>query len=62
MDYQPPTTPVAIIMGNERHGLDAAIINEIDQVLSIPMQGNKNSLNVAVTTGIVAHWIVGKFS
>jgi 23S rRNA (guanosine2251-2'-O)-methyltransferase len=46
------TTPSAIIMGSEGSGLRALIKKSCDQLVMIPMQGNIESLNVSVATGV----------
>lgn len=61
-DLQLASEGIAILFGNERHGLDPAIISQVDDIVSIPMQGAKNSLNVAVTTGIISHWLTTKLT
>jgi len=45
---------VALIVGNEVDGLPPSVLNQADQILEIPMQGMKESLNVAIAFGIVA--------
>ncbi|WXT99862.1 MAG: 23S rRNA (guanosine-2'-O-)-methyltransferase RlmB [Catillopecten margaritatus gill symbiont] len=45
-------TPTAIIMGSEGSGLRALTKKSCDQLAMIPMQGNVESLNVSVATGI----------
>jgi len=47
--------PVLLVLGNEVSGIDPAIIELSDQVLHIPMQGKKTSLNVAVAFGIAIY-------
>lgn len=44
---------VAYIFGAEVEGVQSALIAAADQLLEIPMQGMKESLNVSVTAGIV---------
>lgn len=44
----------ALIVGSEVEGLPAEILAEADQIVEIPMQGEKESLNVSVAFGIVA--------
>ena len=46
---------VTIIIGNERAGVDPGILSLCDRVLYLPMAGQKRSLNVAVTFGIVSY-------
>ncbi len=48
---------VALLLGNERFGLDRDVIDQADVILKIPMHGTKNSLNVGVACGIaLASW------
>lgn len=42
----------AILVGNERFGLDINSLKLCDQVVHIPLYGSKNSLNVSIATGI----------
>ena len=49
--------PVAFVVGNERCGIDPAILQQCRQVVSIPMAGVKQSLNVGVAFGIAAYWL-----
>ena len=44
---------VADIFGAEVNGVQKRVIDEADVILEIPMLGNKESLNVSVTAGIV---------
>jgi 23S rRNA (guanosine2251-2'-O)-methyltransferase len=46
------STPSAIIMGSEGSGLRLLTKKSCDQLAMIPMQGNVESLNVSVATGI----------
>jgi len=43
---------VALVVGNEIDGISKEVLNLADQIIEIPMHGRKNSLNVAVATGI----------
>jgi tRNA G18 (ribose-2'-O)-methylase SpoU len=52
-----PNTPIALVVGNEVSGVDPEILNLCDTILEIPMRGQKNSLNVAVSTGIALYKI-----
>jgi TrmH family RNA methyltransferase len=47
------TGPVAIVLGNEAHGLPDAAMACLDRVVSIPMAGDTESLNVAAAGAIV---------
>ncbi|MDO4271795.1 MAG: TrmH family RNA methyltransferase [Candidatus Saccharibacteria bacterium] len=53
-DYQPPIK-VALLLGEEVHGLTPELMSQCDQLLEIPMFGNKESYNVAVATGIALY-------
>lgn len=41
-----PVYPCALILGNERFGIDPDVVAMADEVLVIPSHGTKNSLNV----------------
>ena len=43
----------AVVIGNEGNGLPKEISNKCNNKLTIKMQGNINSLNVAMATGII---------
>jgi len=49
-----------LVVGNEVDGVDKEIRNLTDVFLEIPMQGKKESLNVAIATGIMLWELVGK--
>lgn len=48
------TGDVALVLGNEAHGLDDAAIGRFDETLAIPMRGAVESLNVAVAGSLIA--------
>lgn len=48
---------LALIVGNEKAGVDPGIIALCEYVLALPMMGEKGSLNVAVAFGIAAYWL-----
>ncbi|MDO8493286.1 MAG: RNA methyltransferase [bacterium] len=54
VDYKKfkPEFPMALIMGEEVHGLDKKILDLCDSIIEIPMMGKKESLNVSVATGV----------
>lgn len=54
-DFKADTRPVAFVFGNEITGIDPEILALVDQVIELPMLGQKESLNVAVTVGIVLY-------
>ncbi|MBE0410890.1 MAG: RNA methyltransferase [Anaerolineales bacterium] len=47
-------TPVVLIVGNENFGIDPEILEQCDNLLYIPMSGDKQSYNVAVAFGIAS--------
>jgi len=49
----PGIEPVALILGNELRGVDAAVLAECPFSIEIPQSGIKHSLNVATAAGIV---------
>jgi len=53
-----PKFPLVLILGNEVKGLDKRILKKVNQVVEIPMFGKKESLNVAVTFGVIAYWVI----
>jgi len=46
---------IAFILGNEVSGIPEEVLDIADAILEIPMRGKKESLNVAVATGIVLY-------
>jgi TrmH family RNA methyltransferase len=52
VDYSMPT---AVLMGSERKGMQAALEQRCDRVVSIPMPGAVDSLNLAVATVVVLY-------
>ncbi len=55
VDYKKftPKKDTAFIFGNEITGIEEDIIEKVDTHILIPMQGTKESLNVAVCAGII---------
>jgi tRNA G18 (ribose-2'-O)-methylase SpoU len=46
-------TPILMVFGSEAHGLSPNEIDMIDDQVSIPMQNHVESLNLAVSCGII---------
>lgn len=44
--------PTVFILGNEVEGLPENLLSHCDQIAEIPLSGKKESLNVAVATGV----------
>lgn len=47
--------PVAIIIGSEGEGVNAALLREADALFKIPQFGTTDSFNVSVATGIILY-------
>lgn len=52
-------TPRILIVGNEVTGVDPGLLEQSDEILYIPMQGQKKSFNVAIAFGIAAYALNG---
>jgi tRNA G18 (ribose-2'-O)-methylase SpoU len=48
-----PCFPLALILGNEVRGIPKSLQRVCDEVVEIPMHGEKESLNVSVAVGII---------
>lgn len=46
---------VALIIGNEIHGVKDEILKQMDYIIEVPMHGTKESLNVSVATAIALY-------
>jgi tRNA G18 (ribose-2'-O)-methylase SpoU len=53
-DFKVPDS-VAYIMGSETEGVPEEVLEIVDVILEIPMLGQKESLNVSVSAGIVLY-------
>jgi TrmH family RNA methyltransferase len=49
--------PLILLMGSERHGLSDEMMASCDVMVRIPMLGRSDSLNLAVSTGIMLYEI-----
>ena len=52
------THDLVIVVGSETNGLSAEVLGLCSNVLEIPMQGIKNSLNVSVAVGIALYALI----
>ncbi len=50
--------PCAIVMGSEDNGIYPALMKICDEKIKIPMQGDFESLNVSVATGIILYEVM----
>ena len=48
----------AIVLGNEVTGVTPRVLGDVDEVVEIPMEGGKNSLNVAAAGAVVAYEVL----
>jgi TrmH family RNA methyltransferase len=51
-DYRPP---LILLMGNEQEGLSEKLASACDTLVRIPMRGRADSLNLAVSTGLMIY-------
>ena len=54
VDYKKfkPEFPMALVLGEEVRGIQKNTLEKCDQIIEIPMMGEKESLNVSVATGV----------
>lgn len=52
------TGPIGLVIGNEGEGVSKLVRENCDFITSIPMQGDIDSLNASVATGVLAYEIV----
>ena len=57
-----PCKKIALVLGEEVHGLTPKLRDTCDDLVEIPMFGQKESLNVAVATGIVLYYFTATHS
>lgn len=53
-EYKPPAK-IALLVGEEVHGITPELLAECEYIVEIPMQGQKESFNVSVATGIALY-------
>ena len=53
-DYKAPEK-IALLIGEEVHGIEPELLAQCQDVLEIPMVGKKESFNVSVATGIALY-------
>ena len=52
--YKPPQK-LALIVGREVEGIEDEVLNKVDDIVEIPMQGHKESFNVAVAAAMALY-------
>ncbi len=50
-----PNFPMALVLGEETKGHVKKILDKMDDIIEIPMQGQKESLNVSVACGVALY-------
>jgi 23S rRNA (guanosine2251-2'-O)-methyltransferase len=50
--------PVAVVLGGEGTGVRPVVLKSCDEVVSLPMFGHVNSLNVSVAAGVVLYEVL----
>jgi len=53
-NYTPPAK-IALLIGEEVHGIEQSLLDQCQDVIEIPMVGQKESFNVSVATGIALY-------
>ncbi len=52
------TSPCAVLIGNEAHGISDSISNKANALVKIPMLGRAESLNASVACGVLIYEVV----
>ena len=60
MDYRKAdfTIPLVLVVGSEGFGISSLVKKNCDFLVSVPMQGKINSLNVSVATGVLLYEVL----
>jgi len=53
-EYKTPEK-VALLLGEEVHGIEKELLDQCDDIIEIPMAGQKESFNVSVAAGITLY-------
>ena len=59
LDFK-PNFPLALLIGNEVRGLSQSLLKQADEIIFLPMKGQKESLNVGVAMAVAAYYIISK--
>ena len=49
------TNKIALLLGEEVHGIEPELLKKVHDTIEIPMRGKKESFNVSVATGIALY-------
>src|SRR5215217_1235057 len=55
LDQAPLAEPLALVLGNEAHGLPAQVAADLDLVVRIPLAGRAESLNLAAAAAVLLY-------
>jgi TrmH family RNA methyltransferase len=55
VDQAPLHGPVALVLGNEAHGLPAEVAADLDLVVRVPLAGRAESLNLAAAAAVLLY-------
>jgi RNA methyltransferase, TrmH family len=55
LDQAPLDEPVALVLGNEAHGLPAEVQADLDLVVRVPLAGRAESLNLAAAAAVLLY-------
>jgi RNA methyltransferase, TrmH family len=55
MDRAPLDEPVALVLGNEAHGLPVQVAADLDLVVRVPLAGRAESLNLAAAAAVLLY-------
>ncbi len=58
LDIKVLKNKIALVVGNEKLGIDPKIVRRSDLLVSIPMRGTKKSFNVCVAFGIALYQLI----
>lgn len=59
-DYKPHNSRIALLLGEEVHGITPELLRAVDVAIEIPMRGHKESFNVSVACGISLYAITAQ--
>ena len=48
---------IALVFGAEADGISKSVLKRLDETVRIPMDGDVESLNVAVTASVLIFWL-----